>query len=184
MENAVKQILEHFKVNIQDPNFVGTPLRFKKAMEEILCSSGAEPPLLTSFPAINGSGDIIFNAGLKGVSLCPHHLFPYMMEANFAYIAGDSVVGVSKPGRLLRWLCGRMALQEVVGPAFLEIFNKALNPLGSMIMIKGVHLCNTIRGAKQDSSSTITVASTGIFRFEADKRNEFYKLAQGGFLQP
>jgi len=178
MEKAVEDILKYLKVDLNDPNFVDTPARFKKVLEEIALPNEKEPPQLKTFPLEGEKGDLIYTGGLSAASLCPHHLLLYVIEASFAYIPSDRLVGLSKPGRLLRWLCGRLILQEVIGPAFIKEFDKVVNPLGSIILIKGVHLCNVARGARQESSSTITISSSGFFKSDSTKRQEFLTLVE------
>lgn len=177
MEDAVQKILEHFEIDLNDPNFIQTPGRYKRALEELLIAKRTPSPELRWFPA-QEAGDMVFSSGLTATSLCPHHLFPYLMEAYFAYVPKERVVGVSKPGRLLRWLCGNFILQEAVGPAFLKIFDQAIEPRGSIILIKGVHLCATIRGAKQSGGATTTIASSGIYRDQPLMRKEFLDLVR------
>ena len=179
MEKSVVEILRHFDVDLSDPNFKDTPTRYKKALEELLGGSKLEPPNMKKFP-IQHPGEIVFIGGLKATSLCPHHLCPYTMEACFEYLPDKFVVGISKPGRLLEWLSKRFGIQECIGPAFLKIFMETIKPHGGMILIKGVHLCTTIRGAKQDTSTTTTVASDGVFKWDNYKRGEFYELVRGG----
>lgn len=179
MENNLQEILEH--LGVQDPELLeNTPKRWAKVLEELLKGRLEKAPDLTVFKAKAGAGEMIVKAGLKAVSLCPHHCLPYLLEADFAYIpVGSLVVGISKPGRLFNWAASRFTLQEEIGPMFLQEFQRQVNPLGSIIVIRGIHLCEGIRGSKQSNSVTATIAVKGVFAEGAAYKREFWKLVEG-----
>ena len=179
METGLQAILEH--LGVEDPELLeNTPKRWAQSLEELLKGRLEKAPNLRCFKSKAGTGDMIVKAGLRAVSLCPHHCLPYLLEADFAYIPqGSLVVGISKPGRLLSWVASRFTLQEEIGPLFLQEFQKQVNPLGSIIVLRGLHLCEGIRGSKQNNSVTVTVASKGLFTKEESCKREFWRLLEG-----
>ena len=175
MEEAIKQILK--ELGATDPEvLLNTPKRASRALNEILSLRASTPPVLTTFQT-NSPGEMVFKTGLKATSLCPHHLLVYLLEATFAYVPSTKVVGISKPGRLLQWGAGRLILQEEIGAIFIREFCRVVQPLGTILLLKGYHLCESIRGVQQRDSVTITVASSGCLT-EGPKRDEFFKLVQ------
>jgi len=179
METDLRSILTH--LGVEDEELLeNTPGRWGRALEELLKGRLEQAPKLTVFQSKAGAGDMIVKAGLRAVSLCPHHCLPYLLEADFGYIPLEgNVVGISKPGRLLYWAASRFTLQEEIGPMFLQEFQKQVRPLGAIIVIRGLHLCESIRGAKQNNSITITTATKGIFTEGEVCRKEFWKLLEG-----
>jgi len=179
-KKAVSSLLEFFHVPDSDGIYTETPERFLNALYEIVGGQGVAAPSLRTFET-KSSSDIVFFGPLKSTSLCPHHLFPYLVEAFFAYTPGERVVGISKPGRLLQWVCSRTGLQEEMGGAFLDEFEKQVPNKGAMLLLKGWHLCASIRGAKQSEAETITIDTRGVFHTQhaQDRFISLVKLARG-----
>lgn len=161
MQDQIRELL--LKLNVSDPEILGnTPRRYEGVLSEILAGITAECPDLRSFPSAN-PGSFVFKAGLRASSICPHHLLPYLLEGAFAYIPCRRVIGISKPGRLLQWVASRLILQEEIAPAFLEHFCKCIKPEGAMLVVRGWHLCEALRGSRQSDSVTVTSECTGVF---------------------
>lgn len=176
MIGAATRIVEELGINDKD-----TPERYAKALKEL--SAETEEVDLKAFPLYHNMHGrwpgFVFKGPLRAASLCPHHLLPYLIEAYFAYIPRKDVVGISKPGRLLEWCCKKQPLQEYVGHLFLTKFSKSVENEGGIILLKGQHLCETIRGARQRDSLTMTLATTGVFDEGTEQRRaEFWSMVR------
>lgn len=158
MKKAIEEILAHYGDILADPSLKDTPKRYEKVLEELLGASKQDAPELKTFPCMAGQS-LIFCSELEAVTLCPHHLLPYYITAHFAYIPDRVVVGISKPGRLLKWVCGRLILQEAIAESFFAEFKKQVPNKGMALLIEGHHLCSSIRGVKQANNKTITFTS-------------------------
>lgn len=57
------------------------------------------------------------------------------------------------------------------------MLNDALDgkALGFAIVMKGQHLCKSMRGVRNNGKMTVS-CFTGIFKNNSDKRNEFYNM--------
>jgi GTP cyclohydrolase I len=51
-----------------------------------------------------------------------------------------------------------------------------LEPKGVYVICEGVHFCMTSRGIRKQDASMITSAIRGVFKDDAQTRNEFLKL--------
>lgn len=51
-----------------------------------------------------------------------------------------------------------------------------LQPKGVFVLCEGVHFCMTSRGVRKQDSSMITSAIRGVFKDNAQTRNEFLHL--------
>ena len=171
-EEAVKTLLRFFHVPNTDSIYEETPKRYVNALYEIIGGHDVPAPRLRTFES-KSLGEIVFMGPLRGTSMCPHHLFPYLIQAYFAYMPSDKAVGISKPGRLLQWVCSRAGLQEEMGNMFLDEFDRQVPNAGTMVLLKGWHLCTSVRGTKQSESETITMESRGNFKTQ---------MLQGRFL--
>ncbi len=177
MKEAISKMLEQMGADLSDPSFRETPARFEKVLYDLIGGNGKQAPDLKTFPA-KATGDLVVVKNIQAATLCPHHCLPYLLTAHFGYIPDTQVVGISKPARLLEWCCHRLILQEEIGPMFVEEFDKAVKPRGSIFVLKGIHLCTTIRGAKQQESTTSTVVKSGRFLWDTQVREEFWQIVR------
>lgn len=178
MKQEIKQILE--RLEAPEDIIAETPGRFEKVLKEFVGKKGEAPPIIKQFDVAETS-EMILVSGLEAATLCPHHLLLYTVEASFAYIPDkNKVVGISKPGRLLEWVCARLILQEEMGPLFLKVFNEAVKPKGSAIILKGLHSCTRTRGSKQRISTVITVAFSGVIKDDLIQKQTFWEVLRIG----
>ena len=179
----IKDLLKDLS-NPDDEVLSNTPARFVKVLQELIGAYKEPPPELRTFHCPEASGTLILKQDIRAASLCPHHLLPYILVADFAYVPNDYVVGLSKPGRLFRWVAGRLTLQEALGPLMLKEFMKQVDCRGAAIRVRGWHQCETIRGAKQSTVITTTLDSCGIFNgfdgISRDLKDTFIKLISNG----
>jgi GTP cyclohydrolase I len=71
----------------------------------------------------------------------------------------------------------RLQLQERLARDIVQMLSEALNneALGFAIVMKGQHLCKTMRGVRNDGKMSVA-HFTGVFNLNSDLRKEFYKL--------
>ena len=176
----IKEYLEQLGINPDDPTLKGTPERVTRMFKELIGNNGSKPPEMKMFTAA-ATGEMVVVRNIKAATLCPHHLLPYSLTADFAYVPKDkTVVGISKPARLFEWCCQRLTMQEEIATVFIETFSHFVPSQGCILVIEGIHLCTVIRGAKQAESSTITFDSNGVFKTDDRLRKEFWQLAKRG----
>lgn len=166
----------------EDPNREGlkeTPSRIIRMWEEIF--RGYDPskkPKITTFENEGHSTDIVFDSG-DYYSMCEHHILPFFGQYYFAYIPSPNgrILGISKVARIVGYCAAKLQLQERLVVEIIEILNEALKgeALGFAIVMKGQHLCKTMRGVKNKGKMTVA-HFTGVFQKDGEKRNEFYKL--------
>lgn len=71
----------------------------------------------------------------------------------------------------------RLQLQERLARDIVNMLTQALDGelQGMAIVMKGTHLCKTMRGVRSQGEMSVSVL-TGIFKENAEARREFYKL--------
>ena len=114
-------------------------------------------------------------------SLCEHHLLPFFGKAHVAYIPDGRIVGLSKLPRVVEVFARRLQVQERLTEQIADALQQVLAPRGVGVVVEAVHLCMMMRGVEKQNSSTITSALRGTFRDDAKTRDEFLRLAHGGF---
>ena len=108
-------------------------------------------------------------------SLCEHHLLPFYGKAHIAYIPNGYITGLSKIVRVVDIYSHRLQVQERMTTQIKECIQKALNPLGVMVVIEAKHMCMQMRGVEKQNSITTTSDFTGAFT-RSETRSEFLNL--------
>jgi GTP cyclohydrolase I len=169
-------IMGELKLDLDDPNYEGTPERVAKMYLEMFhgLREGAEPKI-TTFPNEEGYHHMVIEREIPFYSMCAHHFVPFYGHAHIAYIPEAEVVGLSKLPRILEFYAKRPQLQERLTEQVAEFLWNKLQPQGVMVVIEARHLCVEMRGVKKTGALTTTSALRGCF---ADRmvREEFLAL--------
>lgn len=179
IERAIRAILSHIGENPEREGLVGTPDRIIRMWREIF--RGYDPkqkPKITTFSNDMHSTDIVFDCG-EYYSMCEHHMMPFFGKYYFAYIPSETgrILGISKIARVVGYCAARLQLQERLARDIVKMLSDALdNDLqGMAIVMRGTHLCKTMRGVRSNGQMTVAHLS-GIFKDNPEARKEFYKL--------
>ena len=179
VEQAVRDLLDAFNVNWDDPNYTDTPKRVTKAYLDYWVSGYGRDPRdeITVFPNESGTDDMVMVKDMRFYSLCSHHLAPIEGYAAIAYIPNKYLLGLSKLGRILEIYARRFQLQERIGQQTADTLMDLLRPKGVMTVLYNVkHGCMSSRGVKLHESNTTTSAIRGIFRDDSALRAEAMSL--------
>ncbi len=172
MENEIKSIL--IKIG-EDPEREGlkeTPKRVSRMYKEIFYGLTTPAPEFKKFKSENNQ---MITKTFKGFSWCEHHLVPIEMDIKFGYIPNGYVTGISKIIRRIEWWMARPVIQENLTESIIKDFMKEMNPKGVILIMKGRHFCELIRGVRKDSN-TITSGISGVFKTDFTAKDEFLKL--------
>jgi GTP cyclohydrolase I len=164
IEAAVLEILAAIG---EDPGRAGlrsTPRRIAQAYSEFFSGLAVDPlDHLAENPDFD-SGDISELVLLRDIevrSMCEHHLLPFVGVAHLAYVPGERIVGLGSLPRVVETLAARPQLQERLTEEIADAIQAGLHPRGVLVVLDATHGCVTARGARQTSSSTVTMASRG-----------------------
>lgn len=178
-EKAIKTLLSYIGENPDREGLKDTPDRIIRMWDEIF--RGYDPnkkPKITTFGNEDNSTDMVFDSG-DYYSMCEHHVLPFFGKYYFAYIPSPDgrILGISKVARVVGYCAAKLQLQERLAIDIVKTLDDALGgtALGFAIVMKGQHLCKTMRGVRNNGKMTVS-HFTGLFKDDPDKRNEFYKL--------
>lgn len=180
--NAEELIRQELALIGEDPEREGlkeTPQRIARMWKEIFRGyDPAQKPKITTFVNDMHSTDMVFDTG-DYYSMCEHHMMPFFGKYYFAYIPHPDgrILGISKIARVVGYCSARLQLQERLARDIVNMLNEALDgkQQGMAIVMKGTHLCKTMRGVKSRGQMTVSYLS-GIYKEDDDARREFYKL--------
>jgi GTP cyclohydrolase I len=94
-----------------------------------------------------------------------------------AYLPGDSLLGLSKLGRIFNIYARRFQLQERIGAQVADKIMELIRPQGVMVVLYDVeHMCMSSRGVQMHAANTTTMATRGAFKHSAELRAEVLSL--------
>lgn len=181
IEQHIRAILSLIGEDPARPGIQGTPDRVARMYQEIFRGYDPEQkPRITTFD--NGTDglfydDMVIDEG-DFYSMCEHHMMPFFGHYWFAYIPNPrgKILGISKVGRVVDYCAARLQIQERLVRDVVQMLTEALGdenpPLGVAMVMKGEHLCKTMRGAKKKGMMTSSFL-TGVFRKRTATRAEF-----------
>lgn len=121
--------------------------------------------------------EMVIVKGIDFVTLCAHHLVPFIGKCDIAYVPQGKIAGLSKFPRLVNWFAHGAWNQESLTSTIADAIDKLLNPLGVAVIMEAEHLCMTIRGVQAAGTTTVTSAMKGCFADHSKKaRQEFLYL--------
>lgn len=179
VECALRTLIRFIGEDPDREGLQGTPDRIIRMWQEIF--RGYDPkqkPKITTFANEDGMTDIVFDSG-DYYSMCEHHILPFFGKYYFAYIPAPDgrILGISKVARVVTYCAARLQLQERLAADIVEMLTQALDGkvLGMALVMKGKHLCKTMRGVRNDGNMTVAHLE-GLFKTDKECRDEFYKL--------
>ena len=115
------------------------------------------------------------------VSLCEHHLVPFLGKAHVAYIPAEDgrITGLSKLARLVDGYARRLQVQERMTTQIADAIAGVLSPRGVLVVIEAEHLCMSMRGVKKPGTVTVTSSVRGLFRSDVATRAEAMQFIRG-----
>jgi len=135
-----------------------TPDRYIRMLSEL---TTREEFNFTTFPAV--TDEMIVVGPINFVSLCAHHIIPFIGDAWVAYVPNTHMAGLSKLARTVRYCAAGLSVQEVVTADIVHMLENYLDPLGVAVTLRAEHLCMTIRGVQSQGTKTTTTQVTGVF---------------------
>ncbi len=179
ISEAVTKILIALGENPEREGLKKTPLRVAKAFEELLDGYSQDIVDLVNdalFEVDYGTGEMVLVQDIPYDSLCEHHMLPFSGVAHVAYIPSNKVIGLSKIPRIVEMYARRLQIQERLCNQVLNTIEEVLSPLGVMVMVEGSHDCAAMRGVKKKNLNMKTLAVSGIFETDLNKKDEFFKM--------
>lgn len=157
--------------NMESRNDTGkTPERFVKMLRELAAREDFE---FTTFAS--DSDEMVIVQDIPFVSLCAHHIAPFIGKVHIAYVPKGKIAGLSKFVRAVNFCAKGLWCQEELTNELTSYLEEHLDPVGVGVIMQAEHTCMTIRGVKTYGSLTTTSRMTGCFA-------DHSKLARAEFM--
>jgi len=181
VEQATRLLLEGIG---EDPNRQGlqdTPRRVARMWRELVAGMDQKAADIMKIIPVEDYDEIILLRDIPVVSVCEHHLVPFIGRAHVAYLPKKGkVTGLSKLARIVEMEARKLQIQERMTAAIADDIMNSLDSRGVMVVVEAEHLCMTIRGAQKPGTVTVTSVVRGQFRTSEATRLEALSLLSGG----
>jgi GTP cyclohydrolase I len=174
VESAVRTLLRWAGDDPTREGLQDTPRRVASAYQEFFSGYGQDPKAVLSatFEEAGDYDDMVLVRNIRFESHCEHHLVPIIGQAHIAYLPGKRVVGLSKLARLVDLYAKRLQIQERLTSQIADAIFEVLQPRGLAVVIDAQHMCMTTRGVYKPGSTTVTQRLLGLYRTDAQARQE------------
>lgn len=169
-----KEIIKHLGLNLNNDSIVGTPQRVAKMyVEEIFYGLNKKnKPSNKVFENKFKYNQMIVEKDIAVKSICEHHFVPIIGKAQVAYISNGKIIGLSKINRIVNYFSRRPQVQERLTIQISEEIKEMLNTEDVAVLVEAKHFCVSLRGIKDDVSTTTTAEYSGQFK-KKDVKREF-----------
>ena len=178
---ATRLLLEGIGENPDRAGLKETPQRVAMMWRELVAGMDRRPEDVMTMVPLEDYDEIILLRDIPLVSICEHHLVPFIGRAHVAYLPHEGrVTGLSKLARIVELEARKLQVQERMTMAIADDIMKTLKPRGVVVIIEAEHLCMTIRGVHKPGTTTVTSVVRGLFRENEATRAEAMVLLVGG----
>lgn len=171
----MQQVIETLGLDLTDDSLAETPHRIAKMyVHEIF--SGLDYrhfPKLSLIDNKMGANEMVKVRDIDLTSTCEHHFVTIDGAAKVAYIPRDTIIGLSKINRIVRFFGQRPQVQERLTQQILVALQALLGTEDVAVSIDATHYCVKSRGVMDSNSQTSTTALGGCFKENIHTRAEF-----------
>lgn len=180
IREGVRLLLEGIGEDTQREGLLETPDRIARMYTEVFSGmeEDAAVPLSKVFTVDNS--EMVLEKDIVFYSMCEHHMMPFFGKAHVAYIPEGRVVGLSKLARTVEIYAKRLQIQERMTEQIADALMEYLTPKGAMVVLEAEHMCMTMRGVKKPGSRTVSIATRGMFRDNAELQERFFQMLRLG----
>lgn len=171
---AAADLLTALGLDVHSESMTRTPERMATALAELMTP---RPFTMTTFPNDGGYDELIVARAIPVLSVCEHHMLPFVGTAHVGYLPGQRILGLSKLARVVEHFSRRAQVQERLTVQVANWLDAQLGPEGVGVVIEAEHLCMTLRGVQAPGTTTVTSSLLGSVRTDARTRAEFLALA-------
>jgi GTP cyclohydrolase IA len=177
---ATELLLEGIGEDPKRPGLKDTPRRVAMMWKELTAGMDLKAKEIMTVLPVEDYDELILLRDIPLVSICEHHLVPFIGRAHVAYVPKKNrVTGLSKLARIVEMEARKLQVQERLTARIADDIMQTLQPRGVMVVVEAEHLCMTIRGVHKPGTMTVTSVVRGLFRQKPATRAEALSLLTG-----
>jgi GTP cyclohydrolase I len=175
IRDLMAEVVETLGLDLRDDSLAETPHRIAKMyVHEIF--SGLDYRHFPKLALIENKMRVSEMVKIRNIDLtstCEHHFVTIDGVAKVAYIPKDTIIGLSKINRIVRFFGQRPQVQERLTQQILVALQALLGTQDVAVSIEATHYCVKSRGVMDSNSQTSTTALGGCFKENIHTRAEF-----------
>ena len=175
IRDLMAEVVETLGLDLSDDSLAETPHRIAKMyVHEIFSGLDYQHfPKLSLIDNKMGADEMVKIRDIDLTSTCEHHFVTIDGVAKVAYIPNESIIGLSKINRIVRFFGQRPQVQERLTRQILIAMQTLLGTEDVAVSIDATHYCVKSRGVMDTNSQTSTTALGGCFKENIHTRAEF-----------
>ena len=160
IEQHLERIMDLLEIE-RTPSNYGTPKRIAKMWTDELFANRNNNHIeeldskMKLFPN-EYDNEVVIMRDIDFNSVCEHHWLPFSGKVTVAYIPKDSVIGLSKIPRVVKFFSKKPTLQEKLGKEIADYLYDKIQPVMVVVYVKSTHSCVKCRGAESDCETVTT----------------------------
>lgn len=177
IRDAFEDIMAALGLDLSDDSLIETPHRVAKMyLQEVFAGLDYRRfPKITQISNRMQVEEMVRVDGISVSSTCEHHFVTIDGVARVAYIPAETVIGLSKINRIVRFFAQRPQVQERMTQQILVALQTLLGTQNVAVSIDATHYCVKARGVMDVNSRTQTTALGGVFKSDPSTRAEFLR---------
>ncbi|MCL1050343.1 GTP cyclohydrolase I FolE [Shewanella abyssi] len=177
IKGLMTEVVATLGLDLNDDSLQETPHRIAKMyVDEIFAGLDyANFPKIALIDNKMGVDEMVRISDISVVSTCEHHFVTIDGLAKVAYIPANTIIGLSKINRIVRFFAQRPQVQERLTKQILVALQTLLATDNVAVSIDATHYCVKSRGVMDSQSKTQTTALGGNFKSNAATRAEFLR---------
>ena len=176
IERAVREILIAIGEDPDRAEVLGTPGRVADAYAYLFAGLGEDPARHLEVSFAEDYGETVLMRDVPLVSVCQHHLMPFVGKAHVGYAPEGRVVGFSELTRLVEGYARRPQLQERLTTQLADALYEGLGSRGAIVVVEAEHTCMVATGAQRPGTVAVTSAARGVYESDESLRAEVMAL--------
>lgn len=124
------------------------------------------------FPNESPNTNLVVVKDIPFTSTCEHHFMPFMGKVSVGYVPDETIIGLSKIPRVVKYFSKKPQLQERLTSEIGNYLLEVLNPQALFVEVEADHTCVLCRGAE---SPCTTHTSYKMFKEGFLRVNESYE---------
>jgi len=175
IRDLMAEVVRTLGLDLRDDSLAETPHRIAKMyVNEIFAGLDYRHfPKLSLIENKMSVSEMVKVRNIDLTSTCEHHFVTIDGVAKVAYIPKDTIIGLSKINRIVRFFGQRPQVQERLTQQILVALQVLLGTEDVAVSIEATHYCVKSRGVMDSNSQTSTTALGGCFKENIHTRAEF-----------
>ena len=173
LEPLITNLITGLGEDVTREGLLKTPARVDRSLRFMTSGYSLKLESVVNGARFGAEGsELVLVRDIEFYSLCEHHLLPFFGQAHIAYLPDETILGLSKFARIVDMFARRLQVQERLTAEIADAVVMALQPKGVAVVTEASHLCMMMRGVQKQGSSTRTITTRGVFRDDAQLRQE------------